>query len=236
MVTVEFPMHADLLLSVIVPALNEGAMVVPTLAALQPLRASGHEVLLVDGGSADDTTQRARPLVDRVLTAPRGRARQMNAGAAAARGDVFWFVHADTVAPRGADGLILDAMQDADAWGHFDVRLSGRHPLLRVVERTMNWRSRWTGIATGDGGIFVRRAAFAQIGGFPDIPLMEDVAISRALKRLARPRSLRATLLTSSRRWEEHGVARTVVLMWRLRLAYFLGADPARLAAWYREG
>lgn len=221
--------------SAIVPALNEGGAVVATLRALAPVRAGGGEVILVDGGSSDDTVEQARPYADRVVDGPCGRARQMNAGAAVARGEVLWFVHADTVVDAAAAGDLVQVLASGrHEWGRFGVRLSGRQPLLRVVERLMNLRSRVTGIATGDQGIFVRRAAFAAIGGFPEQPLMEDVALSRRLRARGRPACLAVRLTTSSRRWEARGVGRTILLMWALRWAYWRGADPAELAQRYR--
>ncbi|MDV3240072.1 MAG: TIGR04283 family arsenosugar biosynthesis glycosyltransferase [Gammaproteobacteria bacterium] len=222
-------------ISVVIPALNEADGIAATLQRLRPLRARGHEVLVVDGGSTDPTAARAAGLCDRLLQAPRGRARQMNAGARAAHGDVLWFLHADTVVPADADALLLDALARC-AWGRFDVRLSGTQPLLRVVESLMNLRSRITGIATGDQGLFVRREAFERVGGFPDIPLMEDIALSRTLRRHGPPACLRARLVTSSRRWERYGVLRTILLMWRLRFDYWRGVPPERLAARYRQG
>lgn len=224
-------------ISIIVPALNEAAQITPMLRSLQPLRTQGHEIIVVDGGSNDGTPALARPLCDQLLDAPRGRARQMNAGVGVAQGDVLWFLHADSVAPATAcEALLAACAQPSCAWGRFDVRLSGSHPLLRMVERLMNLRSRWTGIATGDQGIFVRRGLLERVGGFPDIPLMEDVALSRLLKRQARPVCLRECLITSSRRWEQGGVTRTILLMWRLRFAYWCGVPPDRLALRYRQG
>lgn len=222
-------------LSVIIPALDEQAQIGRLLLDLSGLRSAGHEVILVDGGSRDETLTIAAPLVDRAIKAPCGRASQMNAGAAQAIGDVLWFVHADTRVPPDAGERLLQACRAGHLWGRFDVRLSGRSPALRVIEGLMNLRSRLTGIATGDQGIFVTRAAFERAGGFPAIPLMEDIALSRALRRRARPHCIRRPLLqTSSRRWEERGILRTVLLMWRLRLAYALGAAPADLAERYR--
>jgi len=222
-------------LSIVVPTLDEGEAIVGTLAALQPLRARGCEVIVADGGSADGTVALARPLADAVVASEPGRARQQNAGAAAARGDVLLFLHADTRLPAGADALIAGGLGRAGrGWGRFDVRLSGRHPMLRVIERMMGLRSRLFGIATGDQAIFVRRERFVEVGGFPEIELMEDVALSKALKRRGRPLCLRERVTTSSRRWERDGVYRTMVMMWRLRLAYWLGADPAALADRYR--
>lgn len=222
-------------LSIIIPTLNEEGEIGATLAALQPLRARGCEVIVADGGSADATVARARPLADAVVASHPGRARQQNAGAAAAGGEILLFLHADTRLPGGADALIGDGLRRTGrGWGRFDVRLTGRHPLLRVIERMMNLRSRLTGIATGDQAIFVRRDWFRGVDGFPVIPLMEDVALSQVLKRRGPPLCLREAAVTSSRRWEQRGVWRTMVLMWRLRLAWWLGADPEDLARRYR--
>jgi rSAM/selenodomain-associated transferase 2 len=215
-------------LSVVVPALNEAGGIRGALAALAPLRARGHEVILVDGGSSDGTVELAAGLCDLVLIAPRGRAAQMNAGARAATGHMLLFLHTDTRLPSGADVLVFSA----SIWGRFDVQIEGRHPLLKVVAWAMNLRSRVTGIATGDQAIFVRRAAFP---GFPEIALMEDVAFCAMMKRRARPACLRAKVLTSGRRWESHGVLRTIFLMWRLRLMYFFGARPDDLARRYHR-
>jgi rSAM/selenodomain-associated transferase 2 len=224
-------------LSIVVPALNEAAGIVAHLAALQPLRRRGVEVILVDGGSADRTPELALSLVDAVLATPPGRARQMNAGAARARGDVLLFLHADTRLPDAADVLLQQRLSDGRRmWGRFDIAITGTHPLLPVVAWCMNRRSRVSGIATGDQALFVRRDAFAAVGGFPDIPLMEDIAISRQLRRLSRPLCLRERAITSGRRWEAHGAPRVVLLMWRLRFAFWLGRDPARLAAVYARG
>lgn len=221
-------------LSIIVPVLNEEAGIVAALEPLAAYRRFGHEVIVVDGGSSDCTVERARPLADMVLAAPRGRAAQMNAGAARAIGETLLFLHADTRLPPAADGLIVDGLRRSRRlWGRFDVTITGRSPLLGIIAAMMNLRSRLSGIATGDQAIFVTRATFAGCGGYPDIPLMEDVALSRRLKRISRPLCLTARVTTSGRRWEQHGVVRTILLMWRLRLAYFLGAEPAALARRY---
>jgi rSAM/selenodomain-associated transferase 2/rSAM/selenodomain-associated transferase 1 len=220
-------------ISIVIPVLNEAEAVDGLLSSLAPLRRRGAEVIVVDGGSTDGTPARARRHADRVIAAPRGRAAQMNAGADAARGDVLLFLHADTRLPADADRLIGQALACGHAWGRFDVAIEGRHPLLPLVARLMSLRSRLTGIATGDQAIFVRRAAFATCGGFPAIPLMEDIALSRALKRGGRPACLRQRVRTSGRRWDSRGFWRTVLLMWRLRAAYFFGATPARLARRY---
>ncbi len=221
-------------LSVIVPVLDEAAGIVGALSALQPLRARGHEIIVVDGGSRDGTAALAAPLADRVAVAPRGRASQMNQGAALANGDGLLFLHADTRLPPGADQLVAEALgSEGRVWGRFDVRVEGRSPLLGVVAHCMNLRSRLTGIATGDQAIFASRAAFQTLGGFPAIALMEDIAFSRRARRLGAPACLRASVVTSGRRWDRHGVLRTVFFMWRLRLAYFCGASPDELARRY---
>lgn len=219
--------------SIIIPVLDEAAGIEACLAPLQPMRARGVEVIVVDGGSRDATASLAAPLCDRVLEAPRGRARQMNAGAAAARGDVLVFLHADTLLPAGADGLAAAAIAAGASWGRFDVAIGGAGAMLAWVAWSMNARSRLTGIATGDQAMFARRDAFEEAGRFPEIPLMEDVALSRGLKRIGRPACLRERVVTSGRRWERLGTLRTIFLMWRLRAAYALGADPRALARRY---
>jgi len=224
-------------LSIIMPVLDEGDGIAGALDPLAELRGLGVEVIVVDGGSHDATVQRARLRADHVLSAPRGRALQMNAGAAKASGDVLLFLHADTRLPPEAERLVLDGLaRSTHQWGRFDVTIEGRHPMLAVIAFTMNLRSRMTGTATGDQAIFAKRDAFQAAGGFPEIPLMEDIALSKRLKRTGRPLCLRERAITSGRRWETHGVFRTIFLMWRLRLAYFLGADPAALARRYRYG
>jgi rSAM/selenodomain-associated transferase 2 len=222
------------LLSIIVPVLDEAANIVAAMQALGSLRARGTEIIVVDGGSQDETVTLTAPLADRVITSARGRATQMNAGAAVARGDVLLFLHADTRLPADADRLIRDGLaRSKRAWGRFDVTIEGRHPLLPIIAASMNARSRLTGITTGDQAMFVTRAAFAAAGGFPAIALMEDITLARTLKRISRPLCITARVTTSGRRWERGGVLRTVVLMWRLRLAYFLGARPDDLARRY---
>ena len=220
-------------LSIVMPVLNEAAGIEDTLRALAPYRTRGVEVIVVDGGSHDGTAARALPLADRVIDSPRGRAAQMNAGAEAAKGDVLLFLHADTRLPDNADALIADGLARSErAWGRFDVRFDDGG-WLHLVAFMMNWRSWATGICTGDQALFMTRAAFERVGGFPVIALMEDVAASARLKQITRPLCLDACVITSSRRWRQHGVWRTVLMMWRLRLAFFFGGDPKRLARHY---
>jgi rSAM/selenodomain-associated transferase 2 len=221
-------------LSIVIPVLNEAPRIAAALAALAPLRARGAQIVVADGGSRDGTADIARPLADRMITAVRGRAAQMNAGAAATDGAVLLFLHADTALPPNADALVLDGLRRSGrVWGRFDIGIDGRSPLLQFVAAAMNARSRLTGSATGDQAMFCTRQAFAAAGGFPDIPLMEDVALSKRLKRAGPPLCLAAAAITSGRRWDERGVIRTIGLMWRLRLAYWLGAPPAALARRY---
>jgi rSAM/selenodomain-associated transferase 2 len=220
-------------LSIVMPVLNEAPQIAARLAALQTLRAKGVELVVADGGSVDATVAVIGTLADRIIVAPRGRASQMNAGAAASRGRVLLFLHADTRLPDSALADILATIDGGSDWGRFDVRIDGRPALLRVVAFMMNWRSRLTGIATGAQAIFVRRETFERIGGYPDLPLMEDIALSAALLRESRPTCLRETVVTSGRRWEQHGVLRTILLMWWLRAAFFFGADPRQLALRY---
>jgi len=227
-------------LTIVIPVLDEAAIIAATLQSLAALRARGAEVIVVDGGSSDGSAALAHPLADRVIVGPRNRGAAMNAGAAVASGDVLLFLHADTTLPDDADHRVTGALTDRAperawrrCWGRFDVRVAGRHPLLALVGRMINWRSRLTGIATGDQAIFVTRKAFWSLGGFPDLPLMEDIALSHKLKRLCRPACIAVPAVTSGRRWDHHGLWRTIVLMWRLRLAYYLGAAPARLALAY---
>lgn len=221
-------------LSIIVPCLNEAHGIAVALAALAPIRDRGAEVIVVDGGSTDETASIARNRADLVLNAPRGRALQMNAGAEQARGDILLFLHADSRLPERADELIMRGLASAGkAWGRFDVTICGEHPLFPVIAAAMNVRSRWTRIATGDQGIFVTRALFERVGGYAPVPLMEDIALSAILRRHGAPLCISAKMTTSGRRWEKHGVLRTVLLMWRLRLAYRLGANPADLALRY---
>ena len=226
--------HPALRLSVIVPVLNDAGALRERAEELRELGCAVHELIVVDGGSEDGSLEVARSITSLCRSSRAGRAAQMNEGARLASGDVLVFLHADTRLPEGAaERIARELAQSAGVWGRFDVRLSGAHWCFRVIETAMNWRSRLTGIATGDQAIFVRRADFERAGGFPLLPLMEDIAISRVLRRRRRPLCLRERAVTSSRRWQRHGILRTIFLMWYLRLAYALGADPARLHRLY---
>lgn len=221
-------------LSIVIPVLDEArhvAILLPELVTACP----GAEVVVVDGGSADGSPALAARIAGvRVVTSDRGRARQMNAGAAAASGDALLFLHADTRLPPGAAEAVLAALADpAVAYGRFDVRFDSRRPAFRLIAGLMNARSRLTGICTGDQAIFVRRATFAALRGYADIALMEDVELTRRLKRAGRLAALRLRVTTSGRKWEREGVARTVVLMWALRFLYAVGVRPDRLHRWY---
>jgi rSAM/selenodomain-associated transferase 2/rSAM/selenodomain-associated transferase 1 len=229
-------MPAELVsLRIVMPVLNEGAALTEKLHALQGLRAQGAELVVIDGGSTDDSWARARPWADRLLCSPSGRAAQMNAGAAVMPGsspDALLFLHADTRLPVDALRAIEQALR-SHAWGRFDVQLDSEDTRLRMVEFMMSLRSRYSGIATGDQAIFVRTDAFRAAGGFPDQPLMEDIELSSKLLKVSRPACLRQRVRTSARKWETEGVWRTILLMWRLRWAYFFGAKPVDLSLAY---
>lgn len=223
-------------ISLIIPTLNEQDAILATLSPLQAARRQAElQLIVVDGGSQDDTRALAEPLCDAFLCTESGRAVQMNRGAEVATGDWLLFLHADTRLP---DNWLTQwqrvTLESSRLWGRFDLRLSGRGTSFRLIERMINLRSRFSGIATGDQAIFVRRDCFLQLGGYAPIPLMEDVELCRRLKRLSKPLCLPTQVTTSSRRWEQKGVWRTVLLMWRIRLLYFLGANPSYLAGLYR--
>lgn len=221
--------------SIVVPMLNECQVLPQLLEHLQPYRRADCEVLFVDGGSRDGSAELARRAGFAVASSPPGRARQMNAGARLVHRELLLFLHADTRLPAGADTLVREALSDeVRTWGFFQVQIAGRSRVLCLVAFLMNHRSRLTGIATGDQAIFVRRSIFERVGGFPEQPLMEDIELSKRLKRTARPVCVGVRATTSGRRWESRGVLRTIVLMWALRLAYWLGVRPEILARRYR--
>ncbi len=221
-------------ISVIIPTLNEEAVLEKTLSTLRERGQA--EVIVVDGGSKDQTQAIARRYADRLLSSPPGRARQMNLGAEVAKGEVLLFLHADTLLPEHFTEILAQTLSDPSVvGGRFDVKLDGRRWIFRVVETLISFRSRLTRTATGDQAIFIRRQAFFALGKYPEVPLMEDIALSRKMKRAGRVACLRECVVTSSRRWEKNGVLRTIVLMWVLKLGYFAGIPPARLKAFYAD-
>jgi len=224
----------------VVPVLNEARGIGDFLAAI-----AAHdfaEIIIVDGGSGDATRQVIETFRDQArdpriapVSSERGRARQMNAGARRATSDILVFLHADTRLPPEAVSVVRRAIDGGKDWGRFDVRFDSRHPFLHVVANFMGWRSRLTGICTGDQAIFIRCDVFERAGGYADIALMEDIDLSRRLKRTGRPARAAAPVTASARRWREQGILRTIVQMWRLRLMYFRGASPVLLAAQYAD-
>lgn len=222
-------------LSIVIPVLNEAVGIEAALTPLQPLRiAMPIEVIVVDGRSCDDSARIAKPLVDRLITSPAGRARQMNLGAQHASAPTLLFLHADTQLPKNAVEQITQAL-NCYAWGRFDIELAGRSGWLPVVSWMMNQRSRLTGIATGDQGLFMHASSFKAVGGFPEQPLMEDIELSKRLKRVSRPACLKAKVVSSGRRWDEFGAWKTIRLMWRLRYRYWRGVSATQLAKEYRD-
>jgi len=227
----------NLKLSIIIPCLNEAEHITQTLLKLQELRNQGHEVILCDGGSRDKTLQLAKNLVDHILNTQAGRAKQMNAGSKLATGDILCFLHADTIIPADFANLITGTLSDSDRiWGRFDIRLSNTSLTYKVIAWFINKRSCISGVATGDQGIFIINNKFLKLNGYTDIPIMEDIELSKRLLKISRPICItKSFLITSSRRWEKNGIIKTVLLMWRLRLGYFLGASPTKLAKAYKN-
>jgi rSAM/selenodomain-associated transferase 2 len=221
------------LVSIIIPTLNESASIQKNLERLQSLRMHGFECIIADGGSTDGTQLLAQPLVDKLIQSPKGRSRQMNAAAACAKGRWLLFLHADTELPDDIP-VWKEFIDNTElCWGYFRIQLSGHSMMLRIIEKAVNYRSFLTKVATGDQCLFVRKKVFESIGSFPDIPLMEDVAISKCLRSLGKPVLWRSQVTTSSRRWEENGIFNTILLIWFLRFAYFVGVSPQRLHRFY---
>ncbi|EPC01147.1 hypothetical protein L861_11270 [Litchfieldella anticariensis FP35 = DSM 16096] len=228
-------MGSSSFISIIIPTLNEAESIEAQLGELHALGEDDMEVVVVDGGSGDDTLALAAPLASHALSSAPGRALQMNVGAQASQGDILLFLHADTRLPHGALDEIRQALAGNREWGRFDIRLQGDHRMLKVIALAMNVRSRLSGIATGDQTLFMTRRAFEAVGGFPEQPLMEDIEISKRLKRLSRPACLHSRVVSSARRWEGHGLWSTIWLMWRLRYRYWRGADSRQLVKEYRH-
>lgn len=224
-----------MLVSIIIPTLNEEASISHLLQQLQTYRQQGHEVIIVDGGSTDKTVSISQPFADKVIQSEPGRAVQMNNGASQASFDVLWFVHADTLIPDNAvERIQYYLSNDKNKWGCFNIKLSGSHVLFRIIERMINIRSCISGIATGDQGIFINKNLFEVVKGFSNLPLMEDVELCKRLKPISSPVCAKEVLTTSSRRWEQNGILSTVVLMWRLRFLYWMGIGADKLADQYR--
>jgi len=222
-------------IAIVIPTLNEGASIKDTLSSLQTWRQRGHQIILVDGGSSDATLSNAEHFVDLSLQSPKGRALQMNMGAEHADADVLLFLHADTRLKQGSDQLIIDSMSKDKLWGRFNVSFSSDRLIFKVIAYFMNLRSCITSIATGDQAIFVEKQLFDQVGRFPAQPLMEDVQLSILLKGHCRALCLKETVITSSRRWQQQGVVKTILQMWLLRSAYFIGVPAERLKHWYKD-
>lgn len=219
--------------SIIVPVLNEAKTITSTLEHLQEYRQQGHEVIVIDGGSHDDTVACTQGLVDNLLQSKSGRAFQMNVGAKCAHGEILLFLHADTLLPRNACDQINEVIEQGNSWGRFNVRLSGGSWLFRVIEKMMNWRSCLMSVATGDQAIFVSKSMFNKVGAYPDIELMEDIVLCSELRKYSKPACLEECVITSSRKWEKNGILRTVMLMWKLRLMHYFGVPANKLAELY---
>jgi len=229
--------------SIIIPVLNEERNLPRMREHLYAIQQQGHEVIIIDGGSRDHTLMLAYEITNTVIVSKPGRALQMNSGAAVASGELLLFLHADTFLPENAmqilsesfpkDRSLGDQSQKKNYWGRFNVRLSSDRLVFRLIETLMNWRSCVTSIATGDQAIFIDKNLFERVACFSEIALMEDIEMSRRLKKIAKPVCIKSQVITSSRRWEEHGVVKTVLLMWKLRLYYFFGVSPEKLQQLY---
>ena len=221
------------MISVIIPALNEAKILDQSLSRLSP-QLKDHELIIVDGGSTDETPLIAKRY-GRVIATERGRAHQSNVGAAGARGDILLFLHADVWLDSGAIDGVEKAISSGYVGGAFKQRIDGDHPLYRLIERAANFRAKWARIFYGDGGIFIRRAHFNQIGGFPDIPIMEEVGLSRKLRRCGEVTLVEPGIHISARRWQKNGIVRTTLINWLITLLYLLRIPPNNLAKLYRH-
>lgn len=221
------------MISAIIPVLNEAKILDQSLSRLIP-QLKDHELIIVDGGSTDDTSSIAKEY-GQVIFSERGRARQLNAGGAAARGDILLFLHADVWLDSGAIEAVEKAISAGYVGGAFKQRIDGDHPLYRLIERTANLRAKRARIFYGDGGIFIRRAHFNQIGGFPDIPIMEEVGLSRKLRRCGEVTLVEPGIHISARRWQKNGILRTTLTNWLITLLYLLRVPPNHLSKLYRH-
>lgn len=236
-------------LSIVIPLLNEADNLPKLMGHLAHLNPAPYQVILVDGGSTDNSVAIAKELIEslidsspsvisgqvidwQIIESAAGRALQMNAGAELATGDVLLFLHADTQLPNHAIADITSAVRQA-AWGRFDVRLDSSAWMLKVVSQMINWRSRFSGIATGDQAIFIKKPLFEQLGGYPQQPLMEDIELCKRLKAIGKPACLRSKVITSARRWQQYGTWRTIGLMWHLRFDYWRGVSADNIKQRY---
>jgi len=224
------------MLSIIIPTLNEENNIARVINDIKSsIQLENYEIIICDGGSSDKTTFIAESLCDQVVISPAGRGGQLNHGAKNAHGDILLFLHADTSLPIHFDKMITNAIatNPGKSWGRFDLRLSGEKVIFRIVERLINIRSRITFISTGDQCLFMTREIFENVNGFKHIPLMEDVDISKRLKNVCPPICIACPVVSSSRRWEEKGILRTILLMWWLRLLFYMGISPETLKRLY---
>lgn len=216
-------------IAVIIPVLNEAQQLDELILRVNSLQSNGARVVIVDGGSNDGTIEQLQQTKIELISSEKGRAKQMNKGWRSVQAESYWFLHADCQPPNSALADIQNTLNNRQRWGRFNVSLSGRSPMFRIIEFMMNWRSCLTQVATGDQGIFVEARLLEEIDGIPDIPLMEDIALSKQLRKHSRGACIKSPMIVSSRRWEKSGIVRMTVLMWWLRLRYFLGANPAEL-------
>ncbi len=221
-------------IAIVIPVRNEAAMLPQALQRLKALQGVD-EIVFVDGESSDGSAALIQAAGFICLLSTAGRAKQMNMGTAQTKSEIILYLHVDTAISSSHISDIKKTYNQAFAYGRFDVSLSNKRLTYRIISFFINLRSCLSKVATGDQGIFVRRTMFEAVGGYPEIPLMEDIALTKALRRKGKVLCLRNKLETSSRRWEQHGVMRTVWLMWKLRFLYWLGVSPEKLAGMYRD-
>ncbi len=220
-------------LSIIIPVYNEQDIILEKLKALRNICPDDIQLIVSDGGSSDETAALAKSCVDTIVSSTKGRSYQMNAGANVATGDLLLFLHIDSVLPGNYLQCLADITRSNHTWGRFDVSFTNTSFVFSLIAFMMNFRSRITGVATGDQAIFMTRTVFNKVNGFPEIDLMEDIAICKKLRKTGSPLCIKEKVITSSRRWEENGIFKTIVLMWFLRLLYFLRIHPDKLGKIY---